>query len=109
MKTIWKFPLGPLKERTEILVPLGARILTVQPQPNPIDPQATAWHRPLRLCLWAIVDPAAEAERRLVLIVGTGQPIPDPLERWEYITSVQHGAYVWHCFIDRDRELAEAR
>lgn len=63
MKTIWKFSLQPTVEHT-ILMPVGAEILSVQTQRN------TA-------CIWALVDPTAEKEKRKFIIVGTGTGTED--------------------------------
>lgn len=60
-KTIWKFPLVGAK--TEIQMPKGAEILTVQTQyGNPV--------------IWALVNPNAEKEARHFEIFGTGQDMP---------------------------------
>lgn len=85
MRIIWKFPLKlgsqPLK------VPKGSRILTVQIQHG-------------TLMLWALVDPQAIVPFRLdtIHVIGTGNDLPDVVEKFEYIATVQEGGFVWHVF-----------
>jgi hypothetical protein len=85
MKTIWKFPLA-LVSPYQITMPKGAEILTVQRQGD-------------AACIWAIVDPNADRERRVFEVFGTGQPMHDGIgvER-EYVNTFQQGPYVWHVF-----------
>jgi hypothetical protein len=67
-------------------MPKGAEILTVQRQGN-------------MACIWAIVDPNADRERRVFEVFGTGQSMHDDMgvER-EYVNTFQQGPYVWHVF-----------
>lgn len=50
------------------------------------------------LCLWALVNPLAIAEKRIIRIAGTGHELP--AEPGIYIGSVQlkQGALVFHVF-----------
>jgi hypothetical protein len=83
-KSIWKFPLsGELCDLIEM--PKGAVILSVQTQRGEI-------------CIWALVDPNAETEKRLFVAVGTGRSIN--LSTGSYIGTVQTsgGSFVWHVF-----------
>jgi hypothetical protein len=85
MKAIWKYPLV-ITDQQEIRMPKGAEIISVQRQGEEI-------------CLWALVAAGQEIESRLILIFGTGHPIPDNLPG-RFIGTVQHagGRPVWHIF-----------
>ena len=85
MKTIWKFPLAVVSPY-QITMPKGAKILTVQRQGA-------------HACLWAIVDPDAEKERRVFEIFGTGQSMHEGMgiDR-KYIGTFQASEFVWHVF-----------
>jgi hypothetical protein len=83
-KTIWKFPLS-ITDTQSIMLPVGARILSVQFQGN-------------QLCLWVLVDLDERlVRRRTILIYGTGNPIDSEIEM-QYIDSVQDVQLVWHIF-----------
>lgn len=81
---IWKFQLAPV-ESQDILMPAGARILTVQTQRDV-------------LCLWALVDPQARTKPRDIRIVGTGHQAD--MNTMQYLGTAQMvgGALVWHVF-----------
>jgi len=83
-KTIWKFPLEA-KDTQEILMPMGAKILTVATQGD-------------IACIWAEVDPEATKEARGFYIVGTGFPLS--WERGNYIGTFQllGGGLVFHVY-----------
>jgi hypothetical protein len=71
-------------------MPAGSNILTVQDQAGGLQ-------------LWAIVDPDAEQEERLIEIVETGNTMVDvdkeDLARFHIATvQVRGGALVWHVF-----------
>lgn len=80
-RQVWKFPLTYL-DRLEM--PKGATILSCQPQGE-------------QVCLWALVDPAAEKEIRECATIGTGWTIDD-VARVAYVGTVQVGEFVWHVF-----------
>jgi len=85
MKQIWKYQLT-VRDRMHVLMPRGAKILTVQIQrDNP--------------CVWALVDPEKADERRTFVIFGTGHPVIHD-ERLIYIGSFQldGGALIFHVF-----------
>jgi len=86
MKTIWKFPLGVADEQI-IEMPRGAKVLAVQPQHD-------------RVCVWAMVNPNAEKERRTFYIAGTGHLLPDESDRLRHVGTFQlhGGALVFHVF-----------
>lgn len=50
-----------------------------------------------KVCLWFLVDPTAEKEKRTIAIVGTGHPAP---EDGAYLGSAMlaGGTLVWHVF-----------
>jgi hypothetical protein len=83
-KSIWKFPLSG--ESCDLIeMPKGAVTLSVQTQRGEI-------------CIWALVNPNAETEKRLFVTVGTGRSIS--LSTGIYIGTVQtsDGFFVWHVF-----------
>lgn len=76
--TIWKFPLT----KEGILMPISARLLTVQCQHG----------RPV---LWAEVDPAAPKVIRNVRVIGTGwADVPAA----PYVATFQDGPLVFHVY-----------
>jgi hypothetical protein len=84
MKAIFKYQLE-VTGRQAINMLAGAEILTVQVQHGV-------------LCMWALVDPANDYEKRYIAIYGTGNPVP--LYPGRYISTVQqaNGSLVWHVF-----------
>lgn len=86
-KTIWKFPIE-VADVQKILMPVGAKVLTVQEQ-NSIP------------CIWALVDPEADREIRFFEMFGTGHPIlySAGVSR-EYISTfqVRDDSLVFHVF-----------
>lgn len=81
-KTIWKYTLDLAGSQT-IRMPRGAEILSVAVQANEFR-------------LWALCDPEAPIEPRVILVHGTGHPITDSLGR--HIGTVIDGSFVWHVF-----------
>ena len=88
---IWKYAMAHTEDQV-ILMPLGAKILTVQMQRGMI-------------ALWAMVDetftrsfPNAQMEPRHIGIFGTGNPMPD--NPGIYINTFQEadGMLIWHAF-----------
>lgn len=67
------------------MMPEGAEILSVQMQGS-------------TFCLWALVSVDAPKQRRVIEIIGTGNPARD-IER-KYISTAQMagGLLVWHFF-----------
>jgi len=86
-KSIFKYNLETTDRQT-VLMPKGAEILTVQTQ-----------HEDGKL--WALVDPNAPLEERVIEIFGTGHPVYCDMgvER-KYIATYQlpGGNYVFHAF-----------
>lgn len=89
MATIYKWTLTP--GSTELAMPAGAQVLTVQMQGG--QPQ-----------LWAKVDPKQPKEWRTFAVYGTGHPMPDD-PRLVYVATFQmdDGALVWHVFEEPQR------
>ena len=85
MKTIWKFPFETI-DMLGLAMPKGAEILTVQVQDG-------------IPCIWAMVDPAQEKEKRIIVIHGTGHSVPQP-EAKRYVGTYQErqGSLIWHVF-----------
>lgn len=88
MKTIWKFELE-ITDEQYIKAPLNMTPLSAQIQNG-------------QLVLWGIVDPKGYVGNHRVLIVGTGNPLPDMIIEGmsKYLSTVQDGAFVWHVFVD---------
>lgn len=83
MMTIYKYPLKRAGVQ-KVTMPHGARLLHVAMQ----NGQPT---------LWAHVDDGVVRVDRLIAVIGTGNPAPDPDES-EYVGSVFDGPFVWHIF-----------
>jgi len=86
-KEIWKFELETTDHQI-LKMPLGAEILTVQMQND-------------TPCLWALVEPSQEKERRFIEIFGTGHPLGyDMGVDRKYISTYQlhGGSLVFHVF-----------
>lgn len=87
-KTIYKYPLS-VTDFQEVLLPIGAEILTVQTQDETV-------------CMWALVNPnEPQKEARNIEIFGTGHSIGyDMGVSRKYISTFQmHGGQlVFHAF-----------
>ena len=86
-KTIWKYELE-ITDNQNILMPIGAEILTVQMQDG-------------TPCLWALLNPEADIEKRYIEIFGTGHPVSCDLgSARKYISTFQmsNGELVFHVF-----------
>lgn len=83
--TVYKYPLE-LKDEQTLTLPRGAKILCTKCVRG-------------QLCLYALVDPAVEAEARKFAIVGTGYSLPDS-DSAEYIDTVFYRTeqLVFHIF-----------
>jgi hypothetical protein len=89
MKAIWKYPLGITDIQT-VSMPKGAEILTVQIQLGGV-------------CLWAMVDPEAPKEDRIIITYGTGHPIDSPhLLRYIGTYQIPERVLVFHVFEKQD-------
>lgn len=98
MKKIWKFNLADTAWGF-VEMPKGAEILSVQYQPKinqPMQKQEASY------VLWAVVDPEAQKESRLIEAIGTGQEMKElsPEYSRKHLGTVQThgGAFVLHFF-----------
>jgi hypothetical protein len=89
---IFKYPLKVVDEQV-LSLPLGAKILCVQSQLG--EPK-----------LWALVDPDAPQENRVIRTHGTGHPVADTNHNLFYLGTyqLQGGHVIFHVF-----EVLEAR
>lgn len=88
-ETVYKYPLE-IEDEQVVLLPTGARILTVQQQNN-------------NIFLWALVNPTSpNVQAFTIRIHGTGHAISDS-DELEYINTVQlyGGKLVFHVFVKR--------
>jgi hypothetical protein len=86
---IWKYPLQ-LTDQQEVMMPVGAEILTAKMQGGTV-------------CLWAIVTESNLSRPRDIRIIGTGNPFHEDIEYWsarEFIGTVidSDRGLVWHIF-----------
>ncbi len=74
---------------TQIIeMPHGARLLHVDAQGE-------------ELCLWALVDLAKSPSSVAIRIVGTGQPVVDLGDLYNYVGTAQMpSGLVWHVFFE---------
>lgn len=84
--TIWKFPIDATT-RQAVHLPKGAKVLSCQFQRD-------------QLCLWAMVDPTEETERRLVWLIGTGNEVPSPPLTFVCTVQVMGGSLIFHVFVE---------
>ena len=85
MQTIWKFELAITDTQT-IKMPVGALMLrTVQIQ-NDIP------------VMWAVCNSAYKMEDCTIITLGTGNPISEDLENFEYVGTYQYSSFVGHVF-----------
>ena len=83
MNKIYKYPLE--MTATQIIrMPCGTEILHVAEQHG-------------MLCLWAVVDPAAELRDYVIQIVGNGHPFQR--NNKQHLGTVLMGEFVWHVFL----------
>jgi len=85
MKTIYKYAIKP-EELTQLNLPMGAEILTVQSQKN-------------NVCLWALIDTDMdEPEARTIEIIATGNQIIDSGRKYISTFQLYDGDLVFHAF-----------
>lgn len=98
MKRIYKYPLEMTDAQT-IELPVGAQILSVQTQDQ------GRMFKDVRACIWAVVDPLAARQKRMVSMVGTGVPFGDGLALFDFLGTVQfeEGRLVLHVFISKEQ------
>ncbi len=94
---IYKYPF-PVTDHITIMMPAGAKILTVQTQQHGNDSMNKDGEQG---CIWALVAPDAIPGPREFRLVGTGHPIdPEEAEYLDYIGTFQmlEGKLVFHLF-----------
>lgn len=94
MKTIHKFPLARLSDRTVFEWPVGAVVLYAGVQRE-------------TPCVWVMLDTDEKrTEPRQILVVGTGHPVPQVADAENYVGTVLllGGDLVLHVF-DLDKVL----
>jgi predicted mannosyl-3-phosphoglycerate phosphatase (HAD superfamily) len=85
MRTIYKYELQPGVNHLKL--PDGARVLDVQQQRD-------------KACLWALIDPKCKETMRTFVIVGTGHPLDESIDRAVHVATFQQPdqGLVWHVF-----------
>lgn len=77
-----------LQHEQELIVPKGAKLLSVQQQRGSI-------------VAWFVVDPAVRYREVIsVRVCGTGHDAPD-LNHYCHVSTVQIDEFVWHVFFDK--------
>lgn len=95
MRTVWKYEL-PVADHVAVAMPRWAVILPFVHAPSPDTIQ-----------LWAEVDTEQAETSRVIVIVGTGNPIdPELYRQLSYLSSVVAGPFVWHVY-ELDSEVEE--
>lgn len=85
MTTIWKYHFE-IRDRVEIEVPRGAKILHVG-----LDPHKQP-------SIWCMVDTESAKDKLEVFIRGTGHEVEMGI-RSHYFSSFVDGMMVWHVFV----------
>jgi hypothetical protein len=88
MRVIWKYTLNNDKLKTEFNIPKNSEILSFKEQGK-------------ELCIWTLVNPNAETEKRTFLLVETGSPILNyTKKRYNFIGTVSSTKWnlVYHLF-----------
>ena len=86
MQIVYKY-LANIGDNTLLMLPKGAKILSVQKQGQ-------------HICFWALhTSETTLIESRNILRVGTGHPFDDTKE-YQYLGTVQEleGSLIWHYF-----------
>lgn len=104
MKHIWKYTIPVVSFRSEVEMPLGAKVLSARQQ----DPGSE------RIQLWVEHSGTTEREDREIYIVGTGQTMCEMDEDApliEFIDTVimqggQQAGLVWHVYVRESKALA---
>jgi len=88
MKRIFKYTIEA-KDAQAVVMPEGAEILSVQVQGGTGA-----------ICIWALVNPDPNIRRveRSILIVGTGNPVPDDPGKFLGTVQLYAGELVFHVF-----------
>lgn len=89
--SIWKFAI-PRNQRSEIQVPIGAKVLSVQMQGDVI-------------CFWAKVDTDGMSVPVEFFIFGTGWKLPENIAELKHFGTVQDEGFVWHVYAPASANL----
>jgi hypothetical protein len=81
---IWKWMLD-ITDRQTIYLPLGAQILTVEPQRD-------------QIFLWALCDPSRPVEARYIGIHSTAGPLPADIGKLIGSIQLESSSLVFHAF-----------
>lgn len=87
MEKILKYPLA-IKDKQEIWMPEGSKILSVQEQYK-------------ELFVWVLADMDKPVRGHTFAIHGTGHPLPEIHDYYKYYVAtvlMNGGALVWHVF-----------
>lgn len=87
-RCLWKFPVVPSAEPIKLFAPSGAIPVALSEQNG-------------SLVMWAEVETTAKDGWLYVMVVGTGWDYDADL--WEYVATIQRGAFVWHLLRQRPR------
>ena len=90
MKRILKYPIE-VKEFQTIIIPKGAKILSIQHQMTRLDPS--------QIVVWALGDTNEEDEAKELYLFGTGEWVDN--DNLNHLATVQKDGYVWHIFETR--------
>lgn len=97
MQTIYKYQLENAFP-VEIMMPMGAQLLTVGIQGFPsIHQHGDQVQYDKVITLWARVDSEAPKEARIFKLFGTGHSINE-LAKYVYVGTFYDGPFVWHLF-----------
>lgn len=55
-------------------------------------------------CLWCLVDTSEQEREVLFRVVGTGNPMPEILDKSDYLGTYQlfNGAFIGHVFLEKE-------
>ena len=81
---VYKYEV-PVSDYFTIEMPVGARILSIQTQFK-------------RTCIWALVDPNAEKQKRNFRLCGTGHIMDDSILAFIGTCQIDNGQLVFHVF-----------
>lgn len=83
-KSIFKYEIK-MEDSQIVMMPKNAEILCSDVQYG-------------KMCLWALVNPNAEKESRLIIVKGTGHSIDEENMKYIGTNQMMEGHLVWHIF-----------
>lgn len=96
---VWKYKLHDYSNGDDtfsVPLPKGAKPLHVGIEPA--VSHRLEGHELNSICLWALVDPAADYEERRFRLAGTGHPLLYVSNQLQFVGSVHMHPFVWHLF-----------